>query len=322
MHLNLARVYKGKFFGRNMRKLVRKALTSDIDLSRVRVKVPKDTSRLPRCHSLDYLEELAVQRRQDIYQIAANEAELRAVLPSGSRRKARFQTQFRTPRRLHLADEHDYKTDIAAIVVDTEERVRALEATVEGMYKEKSLDRGTYSKALSYLNLIQKATEDAYQTTIQIVQALAKVDESAKKKVNLSKLIEKSVLPTVTQRYKKMQVNALYCEIPDIETNADALKDALQAVIDNAASYSKKITVTTARERGKAVIRVYNPGSRLTPEVRKRMFEPMYTTRAEQGGTGVGLALANQYITSMGGRISAKNEDKGVTFKIEVPMAA
>lgn len=54
----------------------------------------------------------------------------------------------------------------------------------------------------------------------------------------------------------------------------------------------------------------------------KRLFEPFFTTRAKQGGTGLGLASAYGILRNHGGYINAFSEPgKGTTFNIYLPAS-
>ncbi len=49
----------------------------------------------------------------------------------------------------------------------------------------------------------------------------------------------------------------------------------------------------------------------------ERIFEPFYTTRAESGGTGLGLGLCRMLISEMGGRIEVRSAlGQGTTFTV------
>ena len=49
----------------------------------------------------------------------------------------------------------------------------------------------------------------------------------------------------------------------------------------------------------------------------ERIFEPFYTTRADAGGTGLGLGLCRMLISEMGGRIDVRSAlGQGTTFTV------
>ncbi len=64
-----------------------------------------------------------------------------------------------------------------------------------------------------------------------------------------------------------------------------------------------------------------DPG--VPPELRGRIFEPFYTTRAQGEGTGLGLAVCHGIIESHRGQISVGDEPgQGAVFHIALPAAA
>lgn len=52
-----------------------------------------------------------------------------------------------------------------------------------------------------------------------------------------------------------------------------------------------------------------------------RIFDPYFTTKRDDGGTGLGLALINQIVQDHGGRIAVESEiDEGTSFTVYLPL--
>ncbi|MGE0823321.1 MAG: ATP-binding protein [Candidatus Binatia bacterium] len=66
---------------------------------------------------------------------------------------------------------------------------------------------------------------------------------------------------------------------------------------------------------------VEDTGSGIAADVRERVFEPFFTTRATEGGTGLGLAVVKSLVTDHGGVITVESEPGlGSRFCVELPV--
>jgi len=75
-------------------------------------------------------------------------------------------------------------------------------------------------------------------------------------------------------------------------------------------------------QAGRVVFEVEDTGVGFSEDDVKRVFEPFFTTRASSGGTGLGLSICQAIISSMGGRIRARNVGGGgACVKVIVPSA-
>ncbi len=62
-------------------------------------------------------------------------------------------------------------------------------------------------------------------------------------------------------------------------------------------------------------------GSGIAPEIRERIFEPLFTTK--RGGTGLGLAVVHQVVSAQGGTIHVESEvGRGTEFHLRFPLFA
>ena len=85
------------------------------------------------------------------------------------------------------------------------------------------------------------------------------------------------------------------------------------------------IEIRAAAEDAKQVAIVFSDTGRgMAAEVRRRVFEPFFTTRRRQGGTGLGLHIVHNIVTGrLGGRISVASEPgQGTTFRVVIPRVA
>lgn len=80
-----------------------------------------------------------------------------------------------------------------------------------------------------------------------------------------------------------------------------------------------KLTITVSSENGCAVVTVADNAGGVPEEIIDKIFEPYFTTKRPQGGTGVGLFMSKTIIEkNMGGKLAVRNKDNGAEFRIEV----
>jgi CheY-like chemotaxis protein len=70
-------------------------------------------------------------------------------------------------------------------------------------------------------------------------------------------------------------------------------------------------------------ISVTDTGIGMSDEVQRRVFEPFYTTKNAEGGTGLGLATVYGIIEQSGGLVKLTSAPgEGTTFRVLLPLAA
>jgi signal transduction histidine kinase len=65
---------------------------------------------------------------------------------------------------------------------------------------------------------------------------------------------------------------------------------------------------------------VSDTGHGMSREIMDHIFEPFYTTKADNEGTGMGLSVVHGIVSSCGGMITVRSEpDKGASFSVFLP---
>ena len=80
-----------------------------------------------------------------------------------------------------------------------------------------------------------------------------------------------------------------------------------------------KLAVRLFRENGKAVLTIADNAGGIVPEIMDKIFDPYFTTKEPDKGTGIGLFMSKTIIEkNMNGMLSVRNTADGAEFRIEV----
>jgi signal transduction histidine kinase len=115
---------------------------------------------------------------------------------------------------------------------------------------------------------------------------------------------------------------------PAIPIDVDGIHQVALNLITNAidavASESGLVNVETRfdAEKERAILDIKDNGPGISVENRRRMFEPFYSTKG-QGGTGLGLAVAQKIVQEHRGRIEVISQiGEGTIMRVILPIAA
>jgi two-component system CheB/CheR fusion protein len=116
-----------------------------------------------------------------------------------------------------------------------------------------------------------------------------------------------------------------------LEADPTRITQAIGNLLQNAAKFSHRggrVEVGVTREPGNvALVRVYDEGVGMTPEVIARLFEPFVqadeSLHRSRGGLGLGLALVKGVVELHGGKVEARSEGpgRGAEFLVRLPLA-
>ena len=101
-----------------------------------------------------------------------------------------------------------------------------------------------------------------------------------------------------------------------------SLVAVLENLVDNAARHGATRVDVSARRVGAAIeLTVTDNGSGISSANRGRVFDPFFTTRQEDGGTGIGLAICRSLVQGAGGGIELARSEGGAAFRVTLIAA-
>ncbi len=113
---------------------------------------------------------------------------------------------------------------------------------------------------------------------------------------------------------------------PAILAVASEIREALLNILENAfaaMSDGGRLTIEVRGRDDEAIVVISDTGRGMSPEVQRLAFEPFFTTRASEGGSGLGLSLAQEIVQRYGGRITLSSRvGVGTTFTLAFPAVA
>jgi two-component system phosphate regulon sensor histidine kinase PhoR len=119
-------------------------------------------------------------------------------------------------------------------------------------------------------------------------------------------------------------------DVPALDADPERVHQVLYNLVDNAVRFTPpggEVTVEARPTGGRVEISVTDTGVGIAPEHLPRLFERFYRVDAsrsrEDGGTGIGLAIARSVVEAHGGHIRAESVlGQGSVFAFDLPAAA
>lgn len=110
--------------------------------------------------------------------------------------------------------------------------------------------------------------------------------------------------------------------LPAVAAPAATVETALTVLLQNARQAGATAARVSAALRGdEVVLTVSDDGPGVPAADRERLFEPFFTSRRAEGGTGLGLPIARSLLAASRGRLTLLPSDKGARFEIVLPRA-
>lgn len=157
------------------------------------------------------------------------------------------------------------------------------------------------------------AYTDELEQLINDLLALAKTNDS----VVLSTISLPEILDDFASEYHRLYPSktlSIHNDVKQLHSGELQLRLILSNLIQNAFKYADAvITLTVTQTADAVIIRIANDGKAIPAEMREAIFDPFTRVDASRnrqtGGVGLGLALAKQAVSQLGGRIALLDND-------------
>jgi two-component system NtrC family sensor kinase len=178
-----------------------------------------------------------------------------------------------------------------------------------------------------FATLMVEATHSIERTVRSLVDVAAR-SRPEPRQVTVQSLCDR-VRVLVRHRFAGAGVRlevASSASLSPVSVDEGLLQQVLVNLLLNACDASPSgacVRLEVVGEPGELVFQVVDEGSGIAPEVRDRIFEAFVTTKANAGGTGLGLAMVKRVVAELGGTVSFDSElGKGTCFTVRLPTAA
>ena len=212
----------------------------------------------------------------------------------------------------------------AAVVHELSQPLSALRMFVAGTRKflEKG-DTATASENLDEIDSLQMRMANLTQE----LKRFARPGESRIEKTDLRECVrvaEKIVRP----RFEETGVT-LELDLPDAALEAETAPLRIEQILVNllrngadaaAGEEQGRVLLRAAHRGGQAVLQISDNGPGIPEDLRERIFDPFFSTKASSGGMGLGLAISIRLAEDLGGDLSVQaNAPKGALFELHLP---
>lgn len=204
------------------------------------------------------------------------------------------------------------------------------EMLLERLAAGEAIDRDELAHALTVIN--QGASDSV--GTVRRLQEYSRPNRlRGPEAVQLREVVEQLLALTRPQWDNEAARRGIRYEIdlrmdpaPPVLAVASEIREALLNILENALAAMERggrLAIHVRGEGDRALVSVSDTGKGMSEEVKRLAFEPFFTTRGSEGGTGLGLSLAQEIVQRYGGAVALESREAvGTTFTLSFPALA
>jgi len=211
-------------------------------------------------------------------------------------------------------------------------------ADLEEDFKSGALSKQAMTSYLSDLSESNQILIRSLSSAIELISSFKQlsVDQTSQQRraFSLRKNIDE-VATTYKHLLSERPIQVMYLVEQDVELDSfpGALSQVLNNLIHNATNHAfsqeqeGEITITANLLSNSVQISVSDNGQGIASKSLKKVFDPFYTTKMGQGGSGLGLHIVHSIVTGiLGGSITINSRhggmNSGTDFLINIPLTA
>jgi signal transduction histidine kinase len=167
---------------------------------------------------------------------------------------------------------------------------------------------------------------------VRSVKEFAHPDERTRAPMDLNHAIETTLTIAAHEYRMAADVETDLAPLPPVMCHGGEVNQVLLNLIVNAAHAIAdkpnrvergRIRVTSAAVNGEVIIAIKDTGAGIPEDIRPRIFEAFFTTKAVGRGTGQGLAVSRSVVERCGGTLTFQSTvGEGTTFFVRLPAHA
>ncbi|MDT7856773.1 ATP-binding protein [Rubrivirga sp. S365] len=186
---------------------------------------------------------------------------------------------------------------------------------------------------VAHLKMLERAAKDGAALVRKIQQYIRNEKDERAEPIALHEIAEEVLTLTRPYWYNEPRRRGIAIEVrrdlrpvPPILGTPTELREVLVNLVLNAVQAMPAggtLTLTTRRRDTRAAeVTVGDTGVGMTETIRKRIFEPLYTTKGS-AGSGMGLTMSQGIVQEHSGRIDVESAPgRGTVFRLVFPFAA
>jgi signal transduction histidine kinase len=185
---------------------------------------------------------------------------------------------------------------------------------------QEHLDDMSPEKRARFLGNIAQDTDRLRRLTDRLLEmARAEVIEPTRETTELAPFFHE-----LEERYKNQKLEISFA---GADGNIAAIAPEIFATVmtnllDNSRQNgATRVDIACSRAEGALQITVTDNGFGISPANAEHVFESFFTTRRNEGGTGLGLGIVRSLLKAYDGEISLEPNEKGATFRMAIPEA-